>query len=184
MWETQRKRIETCVKPAATHRNGASAATGKPQRYVRRANEHGNDQRGTCCRARAVPGPPKHTTEPRSGEDAAARERSRAHSPGQRGRRGRSGSELPTAGTAPLGEKAASRTLRGRPGLAERCCGASARLLGWSSRTGHAAPTVSLCRFISSQQVKPQPEPLVSMLLTGGNASTFIIVQKKWHVVR
>lgn len=178
------------MKPAATHRNGASAATGKPQRYLRRANQHGNDQRGNCCQARAVPDPPKHTTEPEEpGRKAAARERCRALRPpvseDSANGRGRSGPELPNSGDSAAGGKAASRDARGvGPGRAEPWWGTSARLLSWSSRTGHAAPTVSLCRFISSRQVKPQPEPLVSMLLTGGNASTFITVQKKLHVIR
>lgn len=77
------------------------------------------------------------------------------------------------------------RLLGGREGaelgLAKPCS------LAWSAELehsrGHPALTQSVCRIISSWQVKPQPEPLVASLLTSGKASTFITVQKT-HVVR
>lgn len=77
------------------------------------------------------------------------------------------------------------RLLAGREGagrgLAKPCS------LAWTAELeqsrGHPALTESVCRTISSWQVKPQPEPLVASLLTGGKASTFITVQKT-HVVR
>lgn len=77
------------------------------------------------------------------------------------------------------------RLLAGREGaghgLAKPCS------LAWTAELeqsrGHPALTKSVCRTISSWQVKPQPELLVASLLTGGKASTFITVQKT-HVVR